>query len=99
MINKHLKYIIVILFVINCASQSFYIEQNKELPGRVPNYETYQHYFIFGFLQRKSLNLKEACRDKKISKVDTSYNFLSVLAFLVSYGIYTPKKVSVYCEQ
>lgn len=93
-----LLFLFSIFLITSCASQRFYLAQDTDKPGRIPSYETYQHYIAFGLLQNQDMNLNDACKGTAISFIETQYNFLSVLAFTITYGFYVPKKVNIYCE-
>ncbi|EMO28412.1 Bor family protein [Leptospira noguchii] len=81
-----------------CQTEKFYWKQEVEKPGRVPTYSVYRHFFIWGLAQSEDLNLKDACKGKEVSYVETKYTPLSMLVIVLTYTLYSPKLTNVYCE-
>ncbi|EMY27660.1 hypothetical protein LEP1GSC115_0721 [Leptospira interrogans serovar Australis str. 200703203] len=48
--------------------------------------------------QSEDLNLKDACKGKEVSYVETKYTPLSLLVIVLTYTLYSPKLTNVYCE-
>ncbi|RHX92860.1 Bor family protein [Leptospira stimsonii] len=88
----------VFFLSISCQTERFYLKQEEEKPGRVPTYSAYRHFLLWGLAQSEDLNIKDACKGKAVSYIETKYTILSFLAFALTYTLYVPKLTNVYCE-
>lgn len=87
-----------LLFSLSCQTERFYLKQDTDKPGRVPTYSAYRHFLLWGLAQSEDLNIKDACKGKDVSYIETKYTFLSFFAFVITYSLYVPKLTNVYCE-
>ena len=71
-----------------CCTQNFPLSQER-MPT-VPTYEGTSHFILWGLGQEKTINPKD---------VNTHYSFVQGLITGITYGIYSPRGYSVYCEQ
>ena len=80
-----------------CATQTFMMKENP--PVRPYKHtDKMQHFFISGLGQEKTLKPAEMCGGKdKIYKVQTKMTFVNWLLGGLTFGIYTPRQVKVYC--
>jgi hypothetical protein len=89
---------VVALFSIvsaGCSTQTFQMNQGNAVN---PQKDEYQHFFIGGIGQEKSMNAAEICGGAdKVGKVETELTFLNGLLGVITYGIYTPRTARVYC--
>lgn len=58
-----------------------------------------QTFFVSGLGQEQEINATEICEGKEnVASIQTKSNFVNVILGLVSYGIYTPRQIRVYCK-
>lgn len=85
------------LLLSACSTHTFIVsEQNA---ASQPTYDKTQHFFVSGLGQSKEVNGAEICGSAdKVAKVQTQQTFLNGLLHSVSYGIYSPRDMRVYCK-
>ncbi|MEP4889706.1 MAG: Bor family protein [Aliiglaciecola sp.] len=95
----HLKVLGLFLtttLLAGCATQTFTINGEG---GEVPTYKKSDHFFVNGIGQEKITNAAEICGGaENVIKVETQYSFLNGFLGFITYGIYTPRDVKVYCK-
>ena len=65
-----------------------------------PNYSKDVHYFLFGMLPREYVvSLKEACGDKPFRQAYSTHSVWQSVVSFVTLGIYTPRRVEVWCGE
>jgi hypothetical protein len=95
--KKTLAVVATVLTLAGCCTQNFPL--NQERMPTVPTYEGTNHFIFWGLGQEKTVNPKDVCGKKKITAVNTHYSFVQGLLTAITYGIYSPRGYSVYCEQ
>ena len=95
--KKILATVTMIAALSGCCTQNFPLN-NDRMPT-VPTYEGTSHFILWGLGQEKTINPKDVCGKKKVTAVNTHYSFVQGLITGITYGIYSPRGYSVYCEQ
>jgi len=80
-----------------CSTQRIYMK--NDMTGTMPSYEKSQTFFIYGIGQTQDLNAGEVCGKKSISRIETNQTFVDGLLSVITFGIYTPRTVSVFCKK
>lgn len=79
-----------------CATQSYLLSNGG---SSTPSYNKMQTFFVSGIGQEKQVDAAAVCGGAdKIFKVQTKITFLNGLLSQVSYGVYTPRQIIVYCK-
>lgn len=79
-----------------CATQTYLLANRGET---TPSYDKMQTFFVSGIGQEQEVNAAEICDGAdKIAKVQTQQTFLNGLLGAITYGIYTPRQIRVYCK-
>lgn len=79
-----------------CATQRIYSTRDRTLT--MPSYEKSQAFFIGGLGQTRELDAPDICDKKSLKTVETKRTFVDGLLGVLTFGIYTPQTVKVYCE-
>ena len=95
--KKVLAVATVVATLSGCCTQN--IPLNNDRMPTVPTYEGTSHFIFWGLGQEKTINPKDVCGKKKVTAVNTHYSFVQGLMTGITYGIYSPRGYSVYCEQ
>ena len=111
--NKSILLIAVLAILGGCAKQTFVMDNNaKEMKrndvffseepfadnSNASEKETH-HFFISGIAQGKAINPVKTCGGtNKIAKVESQTTFLNGFLSIITFGIYTPRDVRVYCK-
>jgi hypothetical protein len=85
-----------LLLLSACATQNFKLQDG---PVRtVPAYEGTSHFVFWGLGQEKTIDPKEVCGNRKVAQVQSTMTFLNGLFSGLTYGIYSPRNFSIYCD-
>ncbi len=85
------------LALSGCCSQKFTI-QGTTVPT-VPTYQGTSHFIFWGLGQSLTVDPKEICGGKGVKSVETHMTFLDGVASSLTWGIYSPRSYSVYCNR
>lgn len=94
--KKILSLVAVILALSGCCTQQFPL--TAERMPTVPSYEGTTHFVFWGIGQKNQIDPKDVCGKRKVTAVETHYSFIQGLMTGITYGIYSPRGYSVYCE-
>jgi len=95
--NKFLFVSILGLALSGCCTQQFTIVGDK-VPT-VPTYEGRTDFIFWGLGQTKTMDPKEVCGSRGVKAVETHYTFIEGLASSLTWGIYSPRGYSIYCNK
>ncbi len=87
----------LVLFVAGCATQQMDLADG--VPDRArAEHEEWQHFFIFGLAPGSHrVQAENYCHGGTIGRVETELTFLNGLLHGLTYGIYSPYTMRVYC--
>lgn len=80
-----------------CSTQRVYLDKDDRTSSR-DSYEKSQPFFIYGLGQTTEFDVDQACGKRKPSIVETKQTFVDGLLGAVTFGIYTPRTLQVYCK-
>lgn len=83
----------VAVLATGCATQTYTLSNQSQAE---PSYKKNQPFFVNGIGQEQEVNAAEVCNN--VAKVQTKMTFLNGLLGTVSYGIYTPRQIKVFCK-
>ena len=90
----------VALLLSGCATQTYYVNDNRGGNKTNPEQEISQPFFVSGIAQQRTMDAAEICGGaEKVAKVESKLNFLDGLLGFITLGIYTPRTAMVYCTQ
>ncbi|WJG08885.1 Bor family protein [Aliiglaciecola sp. LCG003] len=85
-----------VVLLAGCATQSFKI--NDGIADR-PDYHKMQHFFFSGVAQEQQIDAAKICFGaENIIKVEVRQSFLNGVLGYLSYGIYTPRDIKIFCK-
>ncbi|WP_317200453.1 Bor family protein [uncultured Psychrobacter sp.] len=84
------------LLASGCATQTALIQPTQQV---TPTYSDSQTFFISGIGQVQSVDAAQVCNGAaNVAKVTTMQSPKDVALALVTFGIYTPRTATVYCQ-
>lgn len=95
-----MKKIITGLFVLllsACSSQTILISEKNS--NNFASYEKTKHFIIGGFKQFQKVNAIEICGLDNVAKVQFMQSFPEWLVSYISYNVYSPYSMNIYCKQ
>jgi hypothetical protein len=79
-----------------CATQTYLLANGG---NNTPTHNSMQTFFVSGIGQEKKVDAAAVCGGAdKIFKVQTKITFLNGLLGQITYGVYTPRQIIVYCK-
>lgn len=94
--------IISLIVISSCATQTFVVNPKvkREVPAGNPHFSKSSHFFISGIGQSMVLNASEFCKESDgVAFVESKQSFAQVFLTGITYGIYTPRTMNVYCNK
>ena len=71
-----------------------------EVPAGNPHFSKTSHFFIGGIGQSMVLNASELCKESDgVAFVESKQSFVQVFLILITYGIYAPRTMNIYCNK
>ncbi|AGQ37503.1 TPA: Bor family protein [Mannheimia haemolytica] len=91
---KKLLAIATVFSLAACSTQTLELSPAKEA-----QYDRVQHFFVSGFAQKQEIDAAKICNGAdKVGKVETETTFFNGLLGTITYGIYSPRQIRVYCN-
>lgn len=84
------------VLLAGCSTQTYIVSEQHG--SQTPTYDKMQHFFVSGLGQQQEKNASEVCGAGNTTKIQTKQSFLNGLLGNISYGIYTPRDLIVYCK-
>ncbi len=94
--KSFLKVLLFSVLLSSCSSQIVKIGRDANPPN--PTYDKNQAFFIYGIAQTQEIDGRTICKEKGINRIRTQQTFVNVVLQVVTFGIYTPRTVEVYCN-
>ncbi len=88
--------------VASCATQTMSIDSSvkREVPSENPHFSKWSHFFVGGIGQSDFKNAAQMCKENGgVAFVEVKQSFGQVLVNLVTYGIYAPRTMNIYCNK
>jgi len=92
---KKLLIVLAAVSVAGCAYQRF---QMDDASATIPSFEGTSHFIFWGLGQTKSIDPREVCGARGVNSVQTNESFLNGLFVALTYGIYSPRTHTIYCN-
>lgn len=94
--KSFLKVLLFSVLLSSCSSQIVKIGRDANPPN--PTYDKNQAFFIYGIAQTQEIDGRAICKEKGINRIRTQQTFVNVVLQVVTFGIYTPRTMEVYCN-
>ena len=88
---------LLLIFILSfeaCMTQNVTTGGN---PGRLALKQR-QTFFVDGIGQRKTVNAAQICNGRSVGMVRSTFEPLDIVFGVVTFGIYTPRTLEVYCR-
>lgn len=82
-----------------CATQRFHFTGNGMSGAMMPSYEKSQPFFIGGIGQTTDVVVSDVCGKKGAAQIHASQTALDGILSMLTFGIYTPRTVAVFCQK
>ena len=92
------KIIFLIVLLSGCATQRIYSTNHSNADTMTPSYEQNQAFFLGGIAQWRNTDAAQVCGKRGVSAVETSTTVEDILFTWITFGIYSPRTVAVYCQ-
>lgn len=99
---KKLFIAFLILTLSSCASQTFLVNPaiKREVPVGSPHFSKWSHFFVGGIGQTDFRNAADLCKENGgVGFVEAKQSFAQGFVTVVTYGIYSPRTVNIYCNK
>ncbi len=101
-----MKKLFIILAIValtaSCSTQRFLVDPSvkREEPAKNPHFTKWSHFFVAGIGQTSFSNAADMCKENGgVAFVETKLTFAQGLVTALTYGIYSPRNISVYCNK
>jgi hypothetical protein len=94
--KSFLKVLIFSVLLISCSSQIVKVGRDANPPN--PTLDKSQAFFVYGIGQTQEIDGRAICKEKGINRIRTKQTWVNVLLQVVTFAIYTPRTVEVYCN-
>jgi len=82
-----------------CSTQRFHFTGNGMSGAMMPSYEKSQPFFIGGIGQTTDVVVTDVCGNKGASQIHTTQTALDGILSILTFNIYTPRTVAVFCKK
>lgn len=96
--KKNLYFSLLLLLTAGCSTvtmnpkgQTHYISE--------PTFEKSLPFFIGGIVGKGVVDAKEVCGTRQIRQIQTQETFLDSFLGIITFSIYTPETVKIWCEE
>jgi hypothetical protein len=91
-------FLVAAFLVAGCATQQVDFHEGIKDNTKAQHKE-WQHFFVYGLVPpAQNMNSDEFCSGSEIARVETEQTFLNGLVTGVTYGIYNPMTLRIYCK-
>jgi hypothetical protein len=57
------------------------------------------HFFLFGFIGKKSIDLRDHCGARQVGAVEQSGDAITISVSILTVGIYVPRRLTITCNE
>jgi len=94
---KNTLILLSILTLISCSKITIQPEQTFKATSS-PNYERSMPFFLWGLVGEERIDVNKICRNKDILQMQTKQTFVDGLIGGITFGIYSPHSVKIWCK-
>ncbi|OOF41299.1 lipoprotein bor [Rodentibacter rarus] len=88
---------ILLASLVGCSTQTYIVSEQSA--QEKASFDKMQHFFVAGIGQQVEKETNEVCANGSTAKVQTQQTFLNGLLNMISYGIYSPRDMRIYCKK
>ena len=93
---KIYTYLIILFLLTNCITNNIYFVDKPK--SNSPEKTISQPFFLLGIGQENTIDASQSCGKKKPSMVITKFTPLDLILGVVTFGIFSPRSIELYCE-
>lgn len=94
--KKVIPALLLTALITGCATQTYVLSNQGDAK---PEHNKLQNFFVGGLGQEASVQADQVCGSaQQVAKIQTEQTFINGLLANISYGIYTPRQMRVYCK-
>jgi Bor protein len=94
---KKLAVLAMAAALAGCATQRFDVNSADDMP---PSYDHAQLFFVGGVGQDREVDAGRVCGGgRNVQRVETQLTAANVGMAVLTFGIYTPRQIRVYCTR
>lgn len=101
--KKIISYCAFVLLLASCATQTYSIDANnkREVPASPnPHFSKTSHFFLEGVGQSDFQNASKLCADSGgVAFVEAKQTVGQVFLTAITYHIYSPRTMNIYCNK
>ena len=94
---KKLLALLSVLFLYSCTSVTMQPSSGYKIANE-PNYQESKHYFFWGLVGEKNINVNEICSNSSMAQMQSQVTFVDGLLTAITLGIYAPVSSKVWCK-
>jgi hypothetical protein len=90
--------LLTLILLSSCSHQMVYLEGDLTAE---PTMERTDHFFLGGVGQEKVVNATKVCKEngkRSLTRVESRQTFGNAILSVLSFGIYFPRTIRVYCR-
>jgi hypothetical protein len=81
----------------SCYKATFQADPSAPASSRGPEHVEWSHFFLFGLIGEKQLDVSQVCGGAGVAEVQTRMSFVNGLVGGLTLGLYAPRSVKVVC--
>lgn len=89
---------VMAVVLLGCATVTIRNQGERKISSP-PTYKKTQHFFLWGLVGERSIDVSEVCGDQGTEQMQTQMTFVNGLLRLITLGIYAPRTAKVWCSQ
>lgn len=90
--------VILVFLVVGCHSITIRPEGNIKQFSQ-PDYQERKDFWFFGLVNEHSVDVAPICGTRRLTQMQAQSTFVDSLITALTFGIYTPRSVRVWCER
>ena len=93
-----LRNAIVAAALLGCH-QTVAVRASTRSNAVAPRSVTWEHYFLFGFIGEKTVDVRDYCEKGAVTVVSLSDDVATIAVTVATLGIYVPRRLTITCDE
>lgn len=94
---KSIALLTFMFFMVGCATVTINPKDTNKLFTE-PTYQKSKSFFLWGLAGEHRIDVKKICSNSKVIQLQSQKTFIDTVFTLITYGIYSPHSVKVWCK-
>jgi len=95
---KHIITIIISFYLAACTTVTIQPQSAPTL-NSAPDYQNSRDFFFWGLIGNYEVDVSEICGDKPVRQMQTQATFKDSASTFITFGIYTPHTIKIWCQE